>query len=96
MQTNVLVKSNCRAVITDFGSAHHPVPDNAGEDSEQAIKEPQQSPSLEATYCPSTNTITLTCKNYTVLWAAPELLKDQDPSLASDIWALGWVAYEVR
>ncbi|KIO18370.1 hypothetical protein M407DRAFT_225855, partial [Tulasnella calospora MUT 4182] len=47
------------------------------------------------THCPSTNTITLTCKHYTVRWAAPELVAEDESSLASDIWALGWVAYEV-
>ncbi|KIO31392.1 hypothetical protein M407DRAFT_67991 [Tulasnella calospora MUT 4182] len=47
------------------------------------------------TFCPSTNTITLTCNQYTLRWAAPELLEDDGASLASDIWALGCVVYEV-
>ncbi|KIO23111.1 hypothetical protein M407DRAFT_56824, partial [Tulasnella calospora MUT 4182] len=70
---NILVNSECRAVITDFGSA----------------------PSPEAMFCPSTNTITLTRNKYTLRWAAPELLGKDDASLASDVWALGCVAYEV-
>ncbi|KIO18365.1 hypothetical protein M407DRAFT_31967 [Tulasnella calospora MUT 4182] len=92
---NILVNSECRAVITDFGSAHHPVPKDLKKERERPGEEPQPAPSLEATHCPSTNTITLTCKHYTVRWAAPELLEDDESSLASDIWALGWVAYEV-
>ena len=51
---------------------------------------------LEATVCASTNTITLTGNEYTLRWAAPELLNDEEPCLASDIWALGWIFYEVR
>ncbi|KIO28997.1 hypothetical protein M407DRAFT_21898 [Tulasnella calospora MUT 4182] len=92
---NILVNSKCRAVITDFGSAHHPVAKDLNKERERASEEPESAPSLEATLCPSTNTITLTCKHYTVRWAAPELLEEEESSLASDIWALGWVAYEV-
>ncbi|KIO22968.1 hypothetical protein M407DRAFT_78646, partial [Tulasnella calospora MUT 4182] len=33
--------------------------------------------------------------SYTLRWAAPELLQDEKPCLRSDIWALGWIAYEV-
>ncbi|KIO23329.1 hypothetical protein M407DRAFT_78172, partial [Tulasnella calospora MUT 4182] len=61
---NILVTSECRAVITDFGSARRLAP-----------KDP--------------NT------QYTLRWAAPELLKDDEPGLWSDIWALGWIFYEV-
>ncbi|KIO29015.1 hypothetical protein M407DRAFT_71133, partial [Tulasnella calospora MUT 4182] len=92
---NILVNRECRAVVTDFGSAHHPAARDPNKERERPIEEPQSAPSLEATHCPSTNTITLTCKHYTVRWAAPELLEDDESSLASDIWALGWVAYEV-
>ncbi|KIO21577.1 hypothetical protein M407DRAFT_80252, partial [Tulasnella calospora MUT 4182] len=41
------------------------------------------------------STLTLTGSTYTIRWAAPELLQDERPCLRSDIWALGWVAYEV-
>ncbi|KIO23328.1 hypothetical protein M407DRAFT_78217, partial [Tulasnella calospora MUT 4182] len=50
---------------------------------------------FQATFCASTNTITLTGNQYTLRWAAPELLKDDEPGLWSDIWALGWIFYEV-
>ncbi|KIO17069.1 hypothetical protein M407DRAFT_54135, partial [Tulasnella calospora MUT 4182] len=73
---NVLVTSECRAVITDFGSA-------------------RRLASKAATFCASTNTMTLTGNEYTLRWAAPELLMDEEPDLWSDIWALGWIFYEV-
>ncbi|KIO19275.1 hypothetical protein M407DRAFT_83017, partial [Tulasnella calospora MUT 4182] len=91
---NILVNSALRAVISDFGSARHPVSKDTNKETEQAIKEPQPAPSLEATLCPSTNTITLTSNQYTLRWAAPELLEKDDASLASDMWAFGCVAYE--
>ncbi|KAG8915794.1 hypothetical protein FRC00_013563 [Tulasnella sp. 408] len=50
---------------------------------------------LTTTFCASTNTITLTGNKYTLRWAAPELLNEDQLSLWSDIWALGWIAYEV-
>ncbi|KIO32716.1 hypothetical protein M407DRAFT_66312, partial [Tulasnella calospora MUT 4182] len=48
-----------------------------------------------AAFCASTNTMTLTGNQYTLRWAAPELLMDEEPDLWSDIWALGWIFYEV-
>ncbi|KIO17840.1 hypothetical protein M407DRAFT_49961, partial [Tulasnella calospora MUT 4182] len=60
---NILVDSECYALITDFGA--------------------------------TASTITLTGSGYTLRWAAPELLQDDKPCLRSDIWALGWIAYEV-
>ncbi|KIO33152.1 hypothetical protein M407DRAFT_49253, partial [Tulasnella calospora MUT 4182] len=61
---NVLVNSNCRALITDFGSARRLTEADLG-------------------------------KQYTLRWAAPELLKDEPSSLKVDIWAFGWISYEV-
>lgn len=98
VQINVLVNSKCRAAISDFGSAHHPVAKSANEETvkELVIEQPHESsPSLEAMHCPSTNTITLTYNMYTLRWAAPEVLGEGDVNVASDIWALGCVAYEV-
>ncbi|KIO24085.1 hypothetical protein M407DRAFT_213420 [Tulasnella calospora MUT 4182] len=71
---NILVNSECRALITDFGSARPP---------------------LELTFCDSTSTITLTGNKYTLRWAAPELLMEDQLGLWSDIWAMGWIFYEV-
>ncbi|KIO18658.1 hypothetical protein M407DRAFT_58681, partial [Tulasnella calospora MUT 4182] len=77
---NILVNQANHAVITDFGSA------------QQAL------PLLETTFCATSNTITLTGNKYTIRWAAPELLMGDEPiaSLWSDIWAVGWVSYEVK
>lgn len=50
---------------------------------------------IQATFCAANNTITLTNNNYTLRWAAPELLLDDEVSPWSDIWALGWIIYEV-
>ncbi|KAG8917019.1 hypothetical protein FRC01_002717 [Tulasnella sp. 417] len=93
---NVLVNSKYRAVITDFGSArHHTAEDPDRETTRLTKKELQHARSPEAKFCPSTNTITLTRNHYTLRWAAPELLQDENVGLACDIWALGCVAYEV-
>ncbi|KAG8915168.1 hypothetical protein FRC01_003761, partial [Tulasnella sp. 417] len=93
---NVLVFSEieCRAVITDFGSARRLTQHDPNGHSEQ-VKSSSQEQQLNATFCDSTNTITLTRNNYTLRWAAPELLNEDRVSLWSDIWALGWIAYEV-
>ncbi|KIO21579.1 hypothetical protein M407DRAFT_38581, partial [Tulasnella calospora MUT 4182] len=72
---NILVNSDHRAMITDFGSS----------------RTLRKAPFFSAT----ASTLTLTGSTYTIRWAAPELLQDEGPCLRSDIWALGWVAYEV-
>ncbi|KIO19740.1 hypothetical protein M407DRAFT_30630 [Tulasnella calospora MUT 4182] len=82
------------ARITDFGSARrlsqHDPNINAQAESQAP---PVYSPSV--TFNPSTKAITLTGNKYTLRWAAPELLLEDQMSLWSDIWALGWIAYEV-
>lgn len=92
-----MVNSDCRAVITDFGSARHLTATDLNQEAKQAENGQKAALSLEATLCGSTNTvsITLTGDVYTLRWAAPELLREEEATLASDIWALGWVAYEV-
>lgn len=39
--------------------------------------------------------ITLTGPVYTLRWAAPEVLEDEEFGLASDMWAFGWICWEV-
>ncbi|KIO28325.1 hypothetical protein M407DRAFT_46978, partial [Tulasnella calospora MUT 4182] len=39
--------------------------------------------------------ITLTGPVYTLRWAAPEILNDEKFGLASDIWAFGWICWEI-
>ncbi|KIO32687.1 hypothetical protein M407DRAFT_18447 [Tulasnella calospora MUT 4182] len=92
---NILVNVTCRAVVTDFGSARRMPATDSNQEQERTENALQGTSSLDPTFCDSTNTITLTGGHYTLRWAAPELLQDDQSSLQSDIWALGWVAYEV-
>lgn len=106
VQLNILVTAEYRAIITDFGSARRLAneepaeqPSENGDRSQPAGLDPGSDSEItppQAVFCADTNTITLTGNNYTIRWAAPELLMDDRPGLGSDIWALGWVAYEVR
>ncbi|KIO23336.1 hypothetical protein M407DRAFT_27183 [Tulasnella calospora MUT 4182] len=92
---NILVTSECRALITDFGSARRLAPKDPDTQATMTQNKPQPALKFQATFCASTNTMTLTGNQYTLRWAAPELLKDDEPGLSSDIWALGWIFYEV-
>ncbi|KAG9040800.1 hypothetical protein FS837_000170 [Tulasnella sp. UAMH 9824] len=103
---NVLVNSEYHALITDFGSARRLTDEASARWTKENQNKPQPEPycttdeedtshQLEAVFCATTNTITLTGSKYTLRWAAPELLSEDRPTLASDIWALGWIAYEV-
>ncbi|KAG8931933.1 hypothetical protein FRC01_000562 [Tulasnella sp. 417] len=83
------------ARITDFGSARRVLQHDPNAQIEQVTSTPQSAQQLNATFCASTKSITLTGNQYTLRWAAPELLLEDQLSLWSDIWALGWVAYEV-
>ncbi|KAG8911189.1 hypothetical protein FRC01_005865 [Tulasnella sp. 417] len=74
---NILVNSKCCALITDFGSARRLAEADLDAETEQVGNERHPAPRLEATFCASTNTITLTGNEYTLRWAAPELLKDE-------------------
>ncbi|KIO26028.1 hypothetical protein M407DRAFT_49644, partial [Tulasnella calospora MUT 4182] len=44
----------------------------------------------------SGTTITLTGFQWTLRWAAPELLAGSPADLATDIWAFGWICWEAR
>ncbi|KAG8915018.1 hypothetical protein FRC00_008727, partial [Tulasnella sp. 408] len=98
---NILVNSESRAVITDFGSAR--VKAGLGEQDELAsnarasgmISASDISESFQVIFDVPNLEITLTGPKYTVRWAAPEVLAGQDPDLPSDIWALGWICWEV-
>ncbi|KAG8930458.1 hypothetical protein FRC01_002740 [Tulasnella sp. 417] len=101
---NILVNSVYSAVIADFGSARR-----LGEEaSRKQVKRDGETPqptgevttgdesiTVQALFSGTTSTITLSGNSYTIRWAAPELLKEEQPCLRSDIWALGWIAYEV-
>lgn len=76
----------------------------AGSVSTAEMPEPQQPTpasapvieSLKAEIASSGEFITVTGPAWTMRWAAPELLAGDTPALASDVWALGWIFWEVR
>ncbi|KIO32095.1 hypothetical protein M407DRAFT_67158, partial [Tulasnella calospora MUT 4182] len=76
---NILVNSSYHAVITDFGSARSK-PDADAE--EQNASE-------------TTFELTLTGPLYTIRWAAPEVLAGEENGLSSDMWAVGWIGWEI-
>lgn len=101
-QLNILVNSANRAVITDFGSARifREVQNfrlksgaylaglsNRGPPRIDAL------PHLKVTA--SDTTLTLTGPTCSLRWAPPEFLNEELLGLASDVWALGWIAWEV-
>ncbi|KAG8921276.1 hypothetical protein FRC01_000326 [Tulasnella sp. 417] len=101
---NILVNSKCHALITDFGSARHLRNDGVAKQPKEDADKPrpatdaspnEQHITLEALFSATTSTLSLTGSSYTLRWAAPELLQDEQRHLRSDIWALGWIAYEV-
>lgn len=102
LQLNVLVNSSYRAVITDFGSARVLRKDSKQESNQP---DPQRMPSSSVT--PKNNgspevvlsasdaILTLTGPSVSFRWASPEIMGGEDPDLASDVWALGWICWEV-
>lgn len=92
---NILVYEDCHARITDFGSARHRPPCDPNMQVEQVKIQALSAQPPNVAFSTSTKTITLTGNKYTLRWAAPELLAEDRLSLRSDIWALGWIAYEV-
>lgn len=47
------------------------------------------------TISPNNMQLTLTGPAYSFRWAAPEIMNGQEPDLPSDIWAFGWICWEV-
>ncbi|KAG8895736.1 hypothetical protein FRC01_012221, partial [Tulasnella sp. 417] len=101
---NVLVNSKNEGVITDFGSARslESSPNEAPQSQTpdlRAAPHPHagtDAPKLEVASAASGTTITLTGSQWTLRWAAPELLAGGLPDLATDIWAFGWICWEAR
>ncbi|KIO26363.1 hypothetical protein M407DRAFT_24329 [Tulasnella calospora MUT 4182] len=94
---NILVSSTYRATITDFGSARF-----RRKPSEVRHGATAPIPTVEeyATSAPinlatTGNQLTLTGPAWSLRWAAPEILLEDDVDLPSDIWAAGWVAWEI-
>ncbi|KAG8970507.1 hypothetical protein FRC05_000615 [Tulasnella sp. 425] len=97
---NVLVNSANRAIITDFGSARPLGCVFALREGFETVQEhrqgtlDQEQVSVQTEVSQSGTFITLTGPKWTLRWAAPELLNGGLPSLASDIWAFGWICWE--
>ncbi|KIO23963.1 hypothetical protein M407DRAFT_26580 [Tulasnella calospora MUT 4182] len=97
---NILVSPSYRAVITDFGSARAisaPEDEALGNDSGQ---QGPGSPTTEQACAPihvaaADNQLTLTGPAWSLRWAAPEVMNGKRPGLSSDIWAAGWVCWEM-
>ncbi|KAG8947577.1 hypothetical protein FRC04_010627 [Tulasnella sp. 424] len=101
---NVLVNSENRAIITDFGSARIlQASDGTSERTHANLvnekphnpPESKESSNFRAEVDESGAFITISGPDWSLRWAAPELLAEALPSLASDIWAFGWVCWEV-
>ncbi|KAG8982672.1 hypothetical protein FRB90_006639, partial [Tulasnella sp. 427] len=102
---NIVINSQYRAVITDFGSARRiprattakPARSNAQFRSSNgnATLSTSGGVGVKTQVLATGNTMTLTGDHFTLRWAAPELLSGDPSTLACDIWSLGWVAYEV-
>lgn len=85
-------------MITDFGSARF-IRRNEGK-SAKTLARPDSlasgdSEPTQANHDVLNNQLTLTGPTWSLRWAAPEVLLGEDPDLPSDIWALGWICWEV-
>ncbi|KAG9043842.1 hypothetical protein FS837_009067 [Tulasnella sp. UAMH 9824] len=97
---NILVTPDYHAVITDFGSARaisESQDELTGTESGQQV---QGGPTTEQASSPinvgaAGNQLTLTGPAWSLRWAAPEVMKGNRPGMPSDIWAAGWVCWEV-
>ncbi|KIO33001.1 hypothetical protein M407DRAFT_18158 [Tulasnella calospora MUT 4182] len=99
---NILVNSSYRAVIIDFGSArikrnantaNYTVPEPPGQIRNDNIAQASASPEIK--FNPSTMELTLTDPEFSLNWIAPEVLRGQVQDLPSDMWAIGWVCWEI-
>lgn len=99
-----MIASSYHAVISDFGSARRFTNKTPSRSTADYTVEPtlveaadgRDNSSIQATFCAASSTITLTNNHYTLRWAAPELLMDGEVSPCTDIWAFGWIIYEVK
>ncbi|KAG9040639.1 hypothetical protein FS837_000371 [Tulasnella sp. UAMH 9824] len=103
---NILVNPENQAVITDFGSAREiesateEIVNGVNETNRANIPHPNSTEArsmepLKAEVAASGELITMTGPAWTVRWAAPEILGGALPGLGSDIWAFGWICWEV-
>ncbi|KAG8978403.1 hypothetical protein FRC05_010648 [Tulasnella sp. 425] len=100
---NILVNNENRAVVTDFGSARVLRDGNGKQpDPEQiSLFKPTPIPENDEDFTGPerlelvTVLQSLTGPAWSTRWASPERLNGQSPDLPSDIWALGWVCWEI-
>ncbi|KAG8935226.1 hypothetical protein FRC01_005482 [Tulasnella sp. 417] len=97
---NILINSSYRAIITDFVSARlqyldAPSSGNAGSETGSDGESESGPDPLTVEYSTATDTLLFTGPESSLRWAAPEVLTNENRSLASDIWACGWIAWEV-
>ncbi|KAG9024683.1 hypothetical protein FS837_005240 [Tulasnella sp. UAMH 9824] len=99
---NILVSSENRALITDFGSARllDRRRKSSTDDSKvlaRRMKElnTEANNSLSIEFSITDTIITVTGPAWTLRWAAPEVLDGELPNLPSDIWAFGWICWEI-
>ncbi|KIO21789.1 hypothetical protein M407DRAFT_28663 [Tulasnella calospora MUT 4182] len=78
---NILVTSSFRAVITDFGSA-------------RKIREPEGEVAGDESG-PQAQGVPTTVQACPPIHVAPEFMYGKRPGLSSDVWAAGWVCWEV-
>ncbi|KIO22113.1 hypothetical protein M407DRAFT_28328 [Tulasnella calospora MUT 4182] len=97
---NILVSSSCRAILTDFGSARavigpedEVIDDEGDPQMRQGLTKKQLCPPIQVN--PAGNHLTLTGPAWTLRWAPPEVVNGKRPGLSSDIWAAGWICWEV-
>lgn len=96
---NILVTSSSRAVITDFGSARTLNKSASRAASNGSVPLARAIPTATRP-CIDVDMIgdelTLTGPAWSLRWAAPEVVKEEDPpGLPSDIWSAGWVCWEI-
>lgn len=91
-----------RAVITDFGSARTMRPSKKNDQTRPSAETPlldlatiKNSEALKIEVTTSHIELTLSDAAWSLRWAAPEVLAGDSPDLPSDIWAFGWVCWEV-
>ncbi|KIO24061.1 hypothetical protein M407DRAFT_26501 [Tulasnella calospora MUT 4182] len=101
---NILVNSSYRAVITDFGSARikrsvgSEMQKNGSEITRQVPADDDRTARLlpiQVKFEPSTLDLTLTGPKFSLRWTAPEILRDGMQDLASDMWSIGWICWEI-
>ncbi|KIO28175.1 hypothetical protein M407DRAFT_22654 [Tulasnella calospora MUT 4182] len=100
---NILVNDEGGAVVTDFGSARVLSDRDTKRPNSEPVSlfEPTPIPDDDNGFTgserPELITVlrALTGPAWSTRWASPERLNGQSPDLPSDIWALGWVCWEV-